>query len=268
MENKSTAFFDQQQFNKIKEYRFAPNELLKFHIKEFLVVECDDVVLIDTLPSTPVSLNYIIKGTIKMRSKDDFYIQLPPAFAFGIARNSLNFEFSKCTTLLVIIFQPGLASALINTPINEFFENFTPYDEFFNSARVSFIKKQLQNQDNYHGVIKAVEDFLMVEAQWSHTDGIIKDAIVEIIENEGVVSMPALLDKFSISRDSFEKKFRKLVGTSPKKFSNIVRFRSLFEKNETKTTLTELGLNAGYYDQSHFIKDFKTVTGKKPSDFF
>jgi len=106
-----------------------------------------------------------------------------------------------------------------------------------------------------------------VELLCVHTDGIIKEAIREIIDSQGSIPIKKLLGQLQISRDSFEKKFRKQVGTSPKQFSNIVRFRNLFENDHKKTTLTAIGLNAGYYDQSHFIKDFKAITGKKPSSF-
>ncbi|MGA9637004.1 helix-turn-helix domain-containing protein [Flavobacterium sp.] len=119
--------------------------------------------------------------------------------------------------------------------------------------------------DNIKTSINVIEKFLIIESEWTHTDGVIREAISEIISTKGSISIKSLLTKFSISRDSFEKKFRKQVGTSPKKFSNIVRFRNLFENND-EITLTEKGLNAGYYDQSHFIKDFKAITGKKPSD--
>ncbi len=266
MKNKSDAFFKQQQFNKIKEYRFLPSDFLKLYIKEFLVIECENITSIDTLPSASVSLNYILEGSIKMKLKNSTIIDLPKAFAFGIARNSLHFEFSDCTTIFAIIFNPGLASSLIKTPINEFFERFIPFDDFFNADQVSFLENEFERKDNYERIVNVVERFLIMECEWTHTDGIVKESICEIINIKGSISVKSLLDKFSISRDSFEKKFRKQVGTSPKKFSNIVRFRNLFQNNEIETNLTEIGLNAGYYDQSHFIKDFKAITGRTPSE--
>lgn len=267
MKNKSKAFLKQEQVNKIKEYRFPACELLKSLIKEFLVVECENSTPITTLPSASVSLNYILNGTIEMKLKNNEVIELPKAFAFGIARNSLHFEFSDCTTLFSIIFNPGMASTLVNIPINEFFESFIPFDDFFNVDQISFIEKQFEEKCSYEGFINVIEKFLIMDIEWAHTDEIVKEAIYDIIHSKGSVSIKSLLDKFSISRDSFEKKFRKQVGTSPKKFSNIVRFRNLFENNDNETTLTKVGLDAGYYDQSHFIKDFKAITGKKPSDF-
>lgn len=265
MEKKNIAFFEDEQFNRIKEYRFTPRHILKEYIKEFLIVETSDLVCLETLPSTSVSLNYILNGSIELKQKNDLNIRLPKAFAFGIAKTSLHFEFAKCTTLFVVIFNPGMASSIIRTPINDFFENFISYDDFLNSNQFSRIKQIFANHRNYPELIGNIEKFLLVEILCTHTDPIIKEAIHEIMNKQGSVSIKKIIDKLSISRDSFEKKFRKQVGTSPKKFSNIVRFRNLFENKNDEITLTEIGLNAGYYDQSHFIKDFKEITGKKPS---
>lgn len=267
MEEKNIAFFEQEQFNKVNEYRFIPDQILKEYVKEFLIVETLDSVCLETLPSTSVSLNYILNGSITMKQKNDVSIGLPKAFAFGIARTSLHFEFSNSTTLFVIIFNPGMASSIIKTPINDFYERFISYDDFLNSNQLSYINQLFSNYSDYDILIDKMQRFLLIEILCTHTDDIIKEAIHEIINNQGLVSIKKIIAKFQVSRDSFEKKFRKQVGTSPKKFSNIVRFRKLFENIHNKTTLTEIGLNAGYYDQSHFIKDFKVITGKKPSNF-
>lgn len=267
METRNIAFFEQEQFNKVKEFRFMPDHILKEYVKEFLIVEASDCVWLETLPSTSVSLNYVLNGAIAMKQKNNVTISLPKAFAFGIARTSLHFEFSNNTTLFVIIFNPGMASSIIKTPINDFYEKFISFDDFLNPNQISYINQIFCNHTNYGVLIDKIQRFLLIEILSTHTDDMIKEAIHEIISNQGSVSIKKIIDKLQISRDSFEKKFRKQVGTSPKKFSNIVRFRNIFENNHKKTTLTQIGLNAGYYDQSHFIKDFKIITGKKPSSF-
>ncbi len=267
MKNKSEAFFKQQLPNKIREYSFLPSELLRLYIKEFLFVECKNITSIDTMPSASVSLNYILEGSIKMKLKNGTFVDLPNAFAFGIAKGPLHFEFSNYTTLFVIIFNPGMAYSLVKTPINEFFEKFIPVDNFFSIDQTCFRENEFEKNKNYQEIVNTIEKFLIGNSKWSHTDGIIIEAIGKIINMQGVTSIKQLLDELPVSRDSFEKKFRKQVGTSPKQFSKIVRFRNLIEIYQEKTKWTEIALNAGYYDQSHFIKDFKAITGKKPSSF-
>jgi AraC-like DNA-binding protein len=58
------------------------------------------------------------------------------------------------------------------------------------------------------------------------------------------------------------------VGTSPKQFAAIVRLRNLIDQYSGVDTLTDVAHKAGYFDQSHFIKDFQSFTGKTPKQFF
>jgi hypothetical protein len=193
MDGKNIAFFEQEQFNKVNEYRFKPDEILKEYVKEFLIVETSDLVCLETLPSTSVSLNYILNGSITMNQKNDVPISLPKAFAFGIARISLHFEFSNSTTLFVIIFNPGMASSIIKGPINDFYEKFIPYDDFFNPKQLSFIKQLFSTYNDYDILIDKIQRFLLIEILCTNTDKIIKEAIHDIINSQGSVSIKKII---------------------------------------------------------------------------
>ena len=67
-----------------------------------------------------------------------------------------------------------------------------------------------------------------------------------------------------------ERKFISVVGMSPKQLSRIVRMQSTLKMLEQKNfaSLTSLAHENGYYDQAHFIKDFKEFTGMSPKLFF
>ena len=80
--------------------------------------------------------------------------------------------------------------------------------------------------------------------------------------------MKELADTLCISQDAFEKRFRKSMGVSPKSFSYIIRMKHIIANGVNKQTLSEIAYDAGYFDQSHFIKDFRLFTGQTPTDFF
>jgi AraC-like DNA-binding protein len=60
------------------------------------------------------------------------------------------------------------------------------------------------------------------------------------------------------------------VGSSPKQFLRTVRFQhSLYQKQQQQDIpLTELAYRCGYFDQSHMIADYKTFSGKTPTQYF
>ena len=85
---------------------------------------------------------------------------------------------------------------------------------------------------------------------------------------KGIIKIKDLADTLYISQDAFEKRFRRVVGTSPKQFSSILRMRSITNIRQQKHTLTKIAFDAGYFDQPHFNKDFRLFTGQTPTDFF
>lgn len=93
-------------------------------------------------------------------------------------------------------------------------------------------------------------------------------SIQYILANKGKCNTQELAETNFLSQRQFERRFKDLTGFSPKIFSKIVRFEECVSKAyEAHHSLTDLSLAAGYYDQSHMIRDFKEFTGKNPTDY-
>lgn len=97
----------------------------------------------------------------------------------------------------------------------------------------------------------------------------IVDATQLIYNLNGQVNVKNLADQTCLSQRQFERKFKDLNGFSAKSFARIVRFKSLLNKyKKGDLTLTEVAYDFGYYDQSHFIQDFKQFSGYNPNTYF
>jgi AraC-like DNA-binding protein len=94
------------------------------------------------------------------------------------------------------------------------------------------------------------------------------DALQKINTSHGTVRINVLARELNISQDPFEKRFRRMVGTSPKQYSSIVRLKNVIASYRQNKNLTAAAYDAGYFDQAHFIKDFKSFTGQTPLNFF
>lgn len=89
-----------------------------------------------------------------------------------------------------------------------------------------------------------------------------------LLDIEADLKIEEIAAKHHFSRQYVNKLFSKNVGKTPSEFRKIHRFRtSLMNFKKTKN-LTQLSHENLFYDQSHFIKDFKTLTSQNPTSFF
>jgi len=267
--NKSDfSFFDRDlKQNKRAEYRFAPCDALSAFIKEFIVIECENGMELEILPSTSIAIDYIVRGNISITGKDGVKMDLPKAVAYGIAKTARQFTFSKNTVLLLVIFKEASAATVLKGPVNAMAEQIVPLESMFNAKKINQLGQQLKEADSHKDMVDIMEAFLKTALNPLLMDDLIMKAIHLINHRNGLISIKSLADELNVSRDVFEKRFRKKVGTTPKQYANLTRFRNVLRASTPSKNLTEIALNAGYYDQSHFIREFKSFAGKPPSDF-
>jgi methylphosphotriester-DNA--protein-cysteine methyltransferase len=95
-------------------------------------------------------------------------------------------------------------------------------------------------------------------------------AVVMFIENSTVVpSVSQLTREFGISDRKLRRIFEEAVGISPKAFSRTVRLRRLVAlmRQQRRVNWPSAAIEAGYYDQSHMINEFRRMTGQTPAGF-
>lgn len=136
-------------------------------------------------------------------------------------------------------------------------------------GQLSILEKLLGGGEHYEEKIgKAVEHFQRLAAvkDWKETAADI--AIGLIFEKNGMTTVTEISQEAGVGERQLENLFRKYVGLSPKFFSRIVRFNYIFELvQRNKQRWSSLAYEAAYYDQSHFIRNFKDFTGENPSDY-
>lgn len=92
--------------------------------------------------------------------------------------------------------------------------------------------------------------------------------IRSMIHSNIQVKIEEIASQYFISQRQFERKFKQLSGFSPKLFSRIVRFHHACQQFGSLNSLTQIAYDCGYYDQSHFINDFKEFSGHYPKQYF
>jgi AraC-like DNA-binding protein len=94
-------------------------------------------------------------------------------------------------------------------------------------------------------------------------------AVAHVVHSKGVDSVKQLSERYCLSARQFERKFKQLSGFTPKMYSRIIRFQAATQfYGKDLRALSDIAYDCGYYDQSHFIHDFKEFSGYHPSSYF
>jgi AraC-like DNA-binding protein len=100
------------------------------------------------------------------------------------------------------------------------------------------------------------------------TDAVTGYSVQYITARKGLARMDELKNTLGIDYRTLERRFKTTVGLTPKEFARIIRFKNVykaFRKNHSKDNA--YFLDWGYYDQSHYIKEFKYFMGNTPTAY-
>ncbi len=246
--------------------KFIPTERLRPYIKYFVVSENELENEYKVLPSPGLVIGFQYKGKLAtvIGEKEN---KLTSAGITGITDSYRIFKNSAgIGTVLVYFTEIGFTSFASN-PANELFNLSLSLDDIFDKLRVNEVEERLAIANTDKQRIKIVEQFLLSQLKEIKTDKLIVEAVKLIYQANGTIRIKELIDKLFISQSPFEKRFRKVVGTTPKKFASIIRFNTVLDNLNNTKSLTEICYENNFFDQAHFIKDFKQFTGDTPENF-
>jgi len=246
--------------------KYYPSERLKNYIKYLVVSENDVESEYKVFPSTGLVIGFQYKGQLNA-VMGNAITALSPAGITGISDSYKIFRNSTgIGTVLVYFTETGFTHFALH-PANELFNLSLSLDDVFDKAAIAEVEEKLSFSATDKQRVGIVERFLLSQLKTILTDKLILEAVKLIYTSNGTIRIKELNEKLFISQSPFEKRFRKIVGTTPKKFATIVRFNALLGNLNEAKSLTELSFEHNYFDQAHFIRDFRQFTGHTPQDF-
>lgn len=246
--------------------KVLPTDRLKPYVKHLIISENLVELNYKVLPSTELVIGFQYKGNLAI-VKDEKETLLAKAGISGLSDRFKIFKNSaNIGTILVFFTEIGITQ-FTNCPANELFNQSVSLDNLFHRNTINQTEEKLANATTDSERIKIVERFLIAALKERESDKLIVEAVKLIYRSKGTIKIKDLNEKLFISQSPFEKRFRKTVGTSPKKFASIVRFNAVLNDMNNIKSLTELCYEHHFFDQAHFIKDFKQFTGDTPENY-
>ncbi|MFK8060112.1 MAG: DUF6597 domain-containing transcriptional factor [Polaribacter sp.] len=252
---------------------FKPQQILDEWVKCYWTLESN-------FENTPIKNTIIPDGTMKLifhygdtykhHPSNKESIILPKCFLIGQLTKPYIVEPIGITGSFVVRFQPNGFLPFANFSMKEIQNTAVSIEKLFGKDGVK-IGEQILNANSTSERIELIETFLLDRLTDRKTiDNIVKSTIETILSAKGQFTVNELSKKNNINRRQLARKFSSSIGLSPKQLSKTIRIQNTLKTLLTKKVknLTDLAYENEYFDQAHFIKDFKEFTGLTPKEFY
>lgn len=132
------------------------------------------------------------------------------------------------------------------------------------------IAEKIMHTKNMSQCITLLDNFFIKKVSKAGLHLIDMDLATAYIRSQnGDISISYIADKLNISIRTLERRFIRYIGLTPKQYAKVIRINCVMRmlNSDKICRLTDLAYQFGYYDQTHFIKEFKSFTGIKPTGF-
>ena len=222
------------------------------------------------IPDGCMEMIFHYGDSYKQLAENGTSIIQPKCFVIGQLTQPLEIEPTGETGIFSVRFHPNGFLPYATLPIKEMENTAVALEKLFGKEGKE-IENVILNTNSTPERIKYIETFLLNRLTDITTiDRIIKSTVGTILTANGQFSVDELFKQTNINRRQLERKFSSAIGLSPKQLSKTIRLQAVLKALLSKnfTSLTALAHDNEYYDQPHFIKDFKEFTGVTPKEFY
>lgn len=188
----------------------------------------------------------------------------PDVFFVGQITGPLMVRPSGPVCTIGVRFRPEGASRLLRLPMFELTDSTVSLGDV--SQRLFRKIHRLREHHSLAEQIHALEQVLLAAAGENEDDDLVSFAVREFERANGLIGVGKLANSLGLSFRQFERRFRNVVGISPKLFSRMQRFQQVFRNvGDSHANWVDAAVSCGYYDQAHLIRDFREFSGTTPT---
>lgn len=222
------------------------------------------------VPDGTIEMAFILGDDIKRYTSEDEFILQPRAMVLGQTIKPFYIEPTGYVNTFAIRFYPYGFANFVTEPIKNLANKETPIESLFEQKIAKELEQKIIHAEDVQQRIEIIEGFLLDKlSEKSTVDNIVKTTVDALLSTNGSASIGTILKEDISKRRQLERKFVKQIGISPKQLGKVIRLQSALKMllGEEAESLTNIAYESEYYDQAHFIKDFKEFTGTSPTAF-
>jgi len=248
--------------------QIAPPKQLACYIKHYIFLENSKDTVKKLRLFADGNTGLIISSDIHMQDDSDQY--LPLSFFYGQPTRYKNLTTKGTFSLLAVVFQPYFFNLLFDVSAKEIKNEILSASDIVKEQLMPF-QESLYKKEDPQSIIMALNAyFFQLISKKRNQDSWLIQAQQYMLQNKGALSLKELEHFTGYSERHIERKFEDHIGISPKKYNTILRlhhFLSLMKNNTDYQTMTGISYEAGYFDQSHLIREFKNTIGLTPNQY-
>jgi AraC-like DNA-binding protein len=222
------------------------------------------------VPDGCIEMTFNFGDKIKRYISETDFILHPNAMVMGQRTKSFDIlPTGKVDTFAICFYPIGFAN-FVTMPLENLVDKETPISELFGQEEAKELEQQMIRANATEERIATIEAFLLKKLNEKKTiSHIVKATVDALLKTNGTTPINLLLTEGISKRRQLERYFRKQIGISPKQLSKAIRLQATLNLllNKKSETLTEIAYESQYFDQNHFIKDFKDLVGITPGEF-
>lgn len=213
---------------------------------------------------SPLTYNVVADGCIDIV----FDLNDPSInYLMGFCNQNNEFEIDKSFNSVGIRFLPSMFPILFKVDASELYNTLAPLNLFL-KATSNFIENNFDFKDNHLSIKNKLDNYFLdvLKNTTLKLDYRFLESVDFILRNNGVLNINNDLD-YGLSQRQLRRYFDIYIGTSPKSFSQVIRFQNFLNAKPSLQSIkaNKLYYDFGYYDQAHFINEFKKYYGLTPT---
>lgn len=168
-----------------------------------------------------------------------------------------------------IRFKPAGAHLLFSLPLNEIKNETISLAHAMFKTPAEFYDKLIEAQ-TFHLKIAIIENWLCHSLRMNkNISNIVLESMRLIKNHKGLLPIKSVASQLDYNPRRIERQFNSQVGMTLKEYSHILRIEQarVYIKNNNNDSYAAIAHDLGYYDQSHFVNQFKKVEGVTPREY-
>lgn len=222
------------------------------------------------VPDGCIEMTFNFGDKIKRYTSETDFILHPNAMIMGQRTKSFDILPTGNVDTFAICFYPIGFANFVKLPLENLVDKETPIAKLFGQTEANALELQMIQAIDTQQRIDIIETFLLKLINEKNTiSNIVKSTVDALLKTNGATFINVILKDDISKRRQLERHFKKQIGISPKQLGKAIRLQATLNLllNKKSETLTEIAYESDYFDQNHFIKDFKELVGVTPREF-